>query len=89
MARVHFTQQLRRFVEAPQVDVQAPDLRAALDAAFERNPRLRGYVLDEQGHLRANVVVFIDGRRSVERQRLDEALSPDSEVYVMQALSGG
>ena len=47
----------------------AQTLRGALDAAFELNPRLRGYVLDDQGHLRANVVVFIDGRRIRDRNR--------------------
>ena len=80
MARIVFTQQLRRFTEVPQVD--AP-------AAFALNPRLRGYVLDDQAHLRANVVAFIDGRRCHDRVRLDDPLRPDSEVHVMQALSGG
>ena len=89
MARLVFTQQLRRFTETPQIDVPVATLREALDAAFALNPRLRGYVLDDQGHLRANVVVFIDGRRNAERQRLDDALLPDSRVHVMQALSGG
>jgi sulfur carrier protein ThiS len=42
-------------------------------------------VLDEQGRLRANVVVFIDGKRS----KLDEPLRSDSRIYVLQALSGG
>lgn len=32
-------------------------------AAFAIDPRLQGQVLDEQGHLRANVVVFIDCKR--------------------------
>ncbi len=89
VARIVFTQQLQRFTETPEVDTGATTLRGALDAAFERNPRLRGYVLDDQGHLRANVVAFIDGRRSRERIRLDDALRPDSRVHVMQALSGG
>jgi sulfur-carrier protein len=89
VARIVFTQQLRRFTETPELDAPVATLRAALDAAFALNPRLRGYVLDEQGHLRANVVAFIDGRRCAERIRLDDALQPDSQVHVMQALSGG
>jgi len=89
VARIVFTQQLRRFTETPEVDAPAPTLRAALDAAFAANPRLRSYVLDDQGHLRGNVVAFIDGRRCTERVRLDDALRPDSRVHVMQALSGG
>ncbi|MFO1295012.1 MAG: MoaD/ThiS family protein, partial [Rubrivivax sp.] len=46
-------------------------------------------VLDDQGDLRANVVVFIDGRRCTDRHRLDDALAPTSSVHVLQALSGG
>lgn len=89
MAHVVFTQQLRRFTETPELQTPAPTLRAALEAAFGINPRLRGYVLDDQGHLRANVVVFIDGRRSLDRVALADDLAPDSRVYVLQALSGG
>ena len=47
-----------------------PSLRAALEDAFACNPQLRGYVLDDQGHLRANVVAFIDGARCHERVML-------------------
>lgn len=89
MAQLIFTQQLGRFMDVPQVETKAADLRSALDAAFADHPRLRGYVLDEQGHLRENVVIFIDGQRTRERQRLDDALRPDSRVYILQALSGG
>ena len=89
MARIVFTPQLRRFTATPEVDSAARTLRAALDDAFAVNPALRGYVLDEQGHLRANVAVFIDGRRSVDRIALTDALQPDSTVHVLQALSGG
>ena len=84
-----FTQQLRRFTETPEVDAPAPTLRDALDAAFAANPRLRGYVLDDQSHLRANVVVFVDGRRSADRITLADPLLPDSQVHIFQALSGG
>ena len=89
MAHVVFTQQLRRFTETPELDTAAATLREALDVAFGLNPRLRGYVLDDQGHLRANVVVFIDGQRSRERVLLNQGLRPDSRVHVLQALSGG
>jgi len=89
VALIVFTQQLRRFTEAPEVDAPAATLRAALEAAFALNPRLRGYVLDDQGHMRANVVAFIDGRRCLNRIALDDPLAPDSRVHVLQALSGG
>jgi molybdopterin synthase sulfur carrier subunit len=89
VARIEFTPQLRRFTDTPVVDTDATTLRAGLEATFTENPRLRGYVLDDQGHLRANVVVFIDGRRSLDRVSLDDPLQPDSKVHVLQALAGG
>jgi hypothetical protein len=89
MARLMFTQQLARFTTLPEVETPAQQLRAGLDTAFAANPLLRGYVLDEQGRLRENVVIFIDGRRCTDRVALDDPLKPDSMVYILQALSGG
>jgi hypothetical protein len=90
MPRIAFTPQLRRFTATPEFESGAATLRALLEEAFARNPALRGYILDDQAHLRPNVVVFIDGKRSTERVRLeDERLAPHSKVHVLQALSGG
>jgi sulfur-carrier protein len=89
MPTVHFTPHLKRFTETPEVATQAATLRAALEDAFQVNPVLRGYVLDDQGGLRANVVVFIDGERCRERAQLLQPLRADSQVHVLQALSGG
>ena len=89
MTKLVFTQQLRRFTEVPEINTPAAMLRDALEAAFTVNARLRGYILDEQGHLRPHVVIFIDGRRVRDRVKLDDPLPPDSRVHVLQALSGG
>ncbi len=89
MARIEFTPQLRRFVDTPVVETMAGTLREGLDAAFAHNERLRGYILDDQGHLRHNVVIFIDGRRARDLRGLTDPLGPDAKVHVLQALSGG
>ena len=89
MARVCFTSNLQRHVSAAQTAVAGDTLAAVLAAVFAHNPRLRGYVLDEQGALRRHMVIFINGRQAVDRQRLSDPVPPDAEVYVMQALSGG
>ena len=89
MARLIFTQQLSRFTTVPQVETDGATVRAGLETAFAANPLLRGYVLDEQGHLRENVAIFVDGRRPRDPRLLDDPLRPDSMVYVLQALSGG
>jgi sulfur-carrier protein len=89
VASITFTAQLQRFTETPHLQTAAATLGEALEAAFAVNPRLRGYVLDEQNHVRKHVVVYIDGLRLEDRRRLNHPLQPDSRVYVLQALSGG
>ena len=89
MPRVIFTSNLQRHVNCPEAEVAAGTLRAVLAQVFAAQPQARGYVLDEQGHLRKHVTVFIDGQRVRDRDRLDEVVGESSEVYVMQALTGG
>jgi molybdopterin synthase sulfur carrier subunit len=83
---VVFTSHLQRFVSCPEHDVEAGTVRAALARIFEANPRLRDYILDDQGALRKHVILFVDGRRTRE---LEQAVSSSSEIHVLQALSGG
>lgn len=85
MARVVFTSNLRRHVDAPPTQVAGETVRQVLDAVFRENPRLRGYVLDDQGRVRHHVVLFVDG----ERADLGDAVTEANEIYVLQALSGG
>ena len=89
MARISFTQNLDRHVKCPPETVDGANLRAALESYFLRHPALRPYLLDEQGALRKHVVIFVDGRQLGDRNGLTDSLSDASEVYVMQALSGG
>jgi sulfur-carrier protein len=87
--RVTFTGNLHRYVEAPPAQVAGATVREALDAAFARNPRLRGYVLDDQGALRRHIVVFVGGAPVQDRISLSDAAPEGAEIAVLQALSGG
>jgi hypothetical protein len=89
MAHVVFTSHLLRHVSCPDTEVVADTLRVALDAVFTANPQVRDYVLDEQGELRKHVVIFIDGQRVRDRRRLSDPVRAASEIYVLQALTGG
>ena len=89
MAQVKFTQHLERHLAAPPLDVAGSTVREVLDRVFGENPRLRGYVLDDQGRLRKHVVLFVDGRQVQDRLQLSDGVGPSSELLVMQALSGG
>ena len=48
-----------------------------------------GCYQDERGRLRKHVTIWIDGERVRDREELGDALGPDSEVHILQALSGG
>ncbi len=89
MPRVNFTANLNRHVDCPVVDVEAVTLGQALEAVFRDNPRLRGYVLDDQNRVRKHITIFVDGRPICDHNDLSDPLEPASEVFVMQALSGG
>lgn len=89
MPLVEFTRNLASQTAAPTCRVEAATVNEALAAVFAQQPALRGYVLDDQGALRQHVVVFLDGVAIKDRTRLSDPARPDSEIFVMQALSGG
>ena len=89
MAKVHFTSNLRRHVDCPAVEVLATTVQQALTQAFAKNERLKAYVLDDQGHLRKHMRVLVDGTAVKDLEKFTDAVRPTSEVWVMQALSGG
>lgn len=89
MPRIVFAPVLQRHVASPPVDVAGRCVREALEAAFARNERARGYVLDDQAALRKHMLIFIDGIRISDRTTLSDAVRPDSQIYIMQSLSGG
>jgi molybdopterin synthase sulfur carrier subunit len=89
MPEVTFTAALERYLSAPPASVRAATVREALEEVFRDNPRLRGYVVDDQGRLRKHVMVFVDGEPVADRDGLADRLGPAAKVVVMQALSGG
>lgn len=89
MPTVTFTENIQRHISCPRASVQGDTVRAVLDAVFAENVAARGYVLDDRGGLRRHMVVFVNGQAIRDRERLSDAVPPNGEVYVMQALSGG
>ncbi len=71
------------------MDVPGRSVREALEEAFAGNKRARGYILDDQSALRKHMLIFVDGVRISDRASLSDAVKPDSQIYVMQSLSGG
>lgn len=90
MTTVSFTENLRRHVDCSDLDVGAAStVRAALDAYFERSPKVRSYVLDDSGAVRHHVVIFVDGKPIADRSAQSDPVTMSAEILIMQALSGG
>lgn len=89
MARVSFTANLQRHLSCPDQTVPGSTVRAVLNQVFAAEPRLRSYILDDQGRLRKHVAIYINGDRIADRLALTDPVTDADEVFVFQALSGG
>jgi len=89
MVTVTFTPNIQRHVSCPPTEASGTTVAEVLAAVFAGNSRARGYVLDDQGGLRQHMRVFVNGVPLVDRVRLSDSVGPESEIQVMQALSGG
>lgn len=89
MPQIFFTPNLARHLDVATLTVEGDSVAAVFEQVFRRQPKLRGYLLDDQGRLRHHVAVFVDDRRIRDPEALSDAVTATSEVYVIQALSGG
>lgn len=85
-ATLHLPRVLANVAKAELVyQVEGKTLKGALEDLFEKEPRLRGHLLDESGNLRPHVSMFV-GRDQAD---LDTAVVDGVEIRVLQAVSGG
>ncbi len=90
MPTVKFTYALKRFFPNLQdTPVQVDSLPGLLEKIDRQYPGIQNYIVDEQGALRKHVNIFIDGELIRDRKQLSDSFSDQSEVFIMQALSGG
>lgn len=89
MAKVRFTSHLVRHRPLPGAEAEGATVAEVLDAVLSGDDLLRGYVLDDQGRVRKHVNIYLDGVLIADRVRLSDPVAPRSEIYVLQALSGG
>ena len=89
MAKVHFTSNLRRHEDSPAVECEGATVREILDQVFKVNSRLETYVLDDQRAVRKHMRILVDGVAVKDLTGLTDTVGANSEVWVMQALSGG
>jgi hypothetical protein len=89
VARIAFTANLQRYLACPIQEAPGGSVRAVLDSVFAANPRLRSYVLDDQGRLRRHVHIYVNDARISDSIRLADSVGDRDEVFVFQALTGG
>jgi molybdopterin converting factor small subunit len=68
-----------------EVRVDGSSIGEALRDLEHRHPRIAGWILDEHGHVRRHVSVFVDGERVREDAPVDAAAS----MHVLPSISGG
>ena len=89
MTTLSFTPSLRRHVEVPACQVRGGTVGQVLERYFQANPRVRGYVLDDQGAVHKHVVIFVNQEPIQDRRALSDPIGENDEIFVLQALSGG
>ena len=90
MPTVKFTRSLSRFFpELEDVSVNGKTLEEILREVDVRYPGISNYLLDEHHRLRKHVNIFIDGTLISDRNGLKDSFSENSEIFIIQALSGG
>lgn len=89
MVTVKFTENLQRHVDSSPLIVEGETLREVLKAAFVQRPEMRSYVVDDQFALRKHMNIFINQELIKDRIQQTDRVSDGSEIFVMQALSGG
>lgn len=93
MARVRFTRHLHRFFPALEkhqpLEMQAANVGDLVQSLNDRFEGLASYLINDDGSLRKHVVIFVNTKPIVDRRQLSDALQTDSDVMIMQALSGG
>ncbi len=89
MAQLHFPINLSRKIECPDAELDAKTVGELFEHYFSQRPKVRSYVLDDQGAVRKHVVVLVDGLNVRDRKHLTDLLTKQSEIFIFQALSGG
>jgi len=90
MPTVKFTYALKRFFpNLKDTATHASSLHDIFKEIESSYPGFTSYVLDERGSLRRHVNIFIDGKMISDRTKLGDTFSANSEIYIIQALSGG
>lgn len=90
MPLVSFTANLKRFYpELTPRMYEGRTVAEVIESIDNKHPGLRGYILDDQGHLRQHVNIFIRNEMIRDKNSLSDLVDDEDEIHIIQALSGG
>jgi len=92
MATVHLTHHLYSFfpqLQGKEITVEASTVGEVVRGLETLAPGIGFYICDERGRLRTHVNIFVGKQLIRDRRGLSDAVAPDDDVHVLQALSGG
>ena len=75
--------------QAPEIEVAARDVRAALAEIERRHPALYRSVCDETGAVRRHVNLFVNNDHVRDVRGIDSPLAPGDVLTIHPAVSGG
>ena len=70
-----------------EVNVPGNSMRELIDGLEQRYPGIQARLLTEEGRVKPNIAVVVDGVNS--KQGLRQPLSDNSEVHFVPAMAGG
>ena len=86
MAVVRLREPLKRLAgDRPTHELDGATVRDLMLELERSQPAMSGWVLDERGHVRRHINVFVNGEQSSE----DAAVHDGDRVDVLPAISGG
>lgn len=84
--KVSIPSPLRSYTNADEVEAEGTTVAELLDDLDRQYPGFRFRMIDEQGRIRPHMRIFVNRERV---PGIEQALDPNDEVQILQALSGG
>ena len=89
MAKIACTAHLNNIGPLNPLEYAGHTVGEVIDAVAADYPKLKSYVLDDQGRVRKHVAIFVNGQLQPRDKVLALNVNENEEIFVMQALSGG
>jgi molybdopterin synthase sulfur carrier subunit len=90
MVQVNFTSHLEVFFPTLKSQkVEAQTLSELFSNLNQLYPGISSYLIEDNGEIRKHVNVFLDGVLIENKSKKNQSLEGISEVFILQALSGG